>query len=138
VDHSLFIVSLAQCLLVGLKCALILGAIFLGHRSTLDQCCRSVPPPPVRTPDPRSERERPGTALPAALRAGASRNRAPGRAPDLPNRAPELKTPLPALSRTVPLPRAPDHPEPRSRSAPKPARALPENEPQKVKFFWFF
>ena len=56
-----------------------------------------LPKRPPLGSDPRS-----------VLRAGASRNRAPGRAPDLPNRAPGPKIPLPALSRTVPLPRAPD------------------------------
>jgi hypothetical protein len=35
VDNSLFIVSLTQCLLIGMKCALLLGASFLGHKSTL-------------------------------------------------------------------------------------------------------
>jgi hypothetical protein len=65
------------------------------HDWYYDPGCRSVPPPPPG-PDPRS-----------ALRAGASRNHAPSRAPALPNRAPDLLFTLPTDARTSTLPLAP-------------------------------
>jgi hypothetical protein len=96
-------------------------------------------PPPVRTSDSRSERERPGTALPAALR--TSRTALPGLKPrSLPCPEPSRSRALPTRFPHAPAPTAgaPEHPEPRSRSAPKLTRTLPENEAQKVFFFWFF
>jgi hypothetical protein len=71
-----------------------------------DQGCRSIPAP-VRTLEPRSERERPETTLLPTLRTGASRNHAPPHAPALPNRAPDLSWALPAFSRSSTLPLAP-------------------------------
>jgi hypothetical protein len=103
---------------------------------TTERTLESGPLLPKRPP--------PGPDLRFALRAGASRNRAPGRAPDLPNRAPGLKSrslpcPEPSRSRALPTrfpPRSRTY-SPRSRSAPKLTRALPENEPEKVNFFCF-